>query len=80
MRKNLRIQILAVLALAVVTTGCGVQRFVNAVSWKDTDTLYMAYSEVGAFATDAKVQKCNRRDDNSMTCKEQDSLNAVLNK
>lgn len=80
MRKSLRIQILAVLALAVVSTGCGVQRYVNAVSWKDTDTLYVAYSEVGSFGTEAKVQRCNRHSDNTMTCKEQGDLNAVLNK
>lgn len=78
--------ILAGMAMVSVAalSGCSTARFVTARSWVGGDTLYVAYTQfdqqILTSSFEAKVLRCNRQADNSLTCADEADLNALLNK
>lgn len=68
---------------AVALSGCSTTRFVTAQTWMGGDTLYVAYTEwnktLFTSTYEAKLLRCNRAQDNGMTCVDEQQVNALLN-
>jgi hypothetical protein len=76
-------KMLLVTALAAFAAGCANTKFITARTVVNGDVLYTAYTEWNqqffSSTTDAKLLRCNRGDNNALTCQSEEQVNKYLN-